>query len=51
MSVIGWNSRCEVLKILNSKPADWLFPGNEKGSHVTERTVQKILKLQPKKPG
>ncbi|WP_277623717.1 tyrosine-type recombinase/integrase [Candidatus Contubernalis alkaliaceticus] len=51
MSVIGCNSRGEVLKILNFKPADWLFPGSKKGSHITERTVQKIFKVAAQKAG
>lgn len=26
------------------KPSDWLFPGGNKGEHITERTIQRVFK-------
>ncbi len=31
------------------KPEDWLFPGAKEGSHLTERTVQRVFKQTCKK--
>lgn len=31
------------------KPEDWLFPGAKEGSHLTERTVQRVFKQACKK--
>jgi len=32
-------------------PSDWLFPGDQIGKHLTERTVQKIFESACKKAG
>jgi Site-specific recombinase XerD len=41
----------EVLRIYLQKyrPEEWLFPGQNEGSHITERTVQKIFENACKK--
>ena len=49
LSEVALNVLREYARI--SKPSIWLFQGQEAGSHITERTVQRIFENAKKKAG